>query len=138
MQGHAAFIAKRHAVDRAIYFSAPADAVAGQPAGALGVRCRRHAGDAPSRLHHVHDELAALAVVSATWQALGLTGSLTSVDGASAPFGDAHQLTTDAAPNASGMARAPFHGSTVTDDVTPRAADGTPLFAPVWRSLAVD
>jgi hypothetical protein len=135
--GHAAFIAKRYAVERAIYFSSPADAVAGQPAPWIQI-----AGVTPGARQagfiHVRDELTALAVASVAWQAMGLTGPQTSVDGASAPFGGAHQLTTDAAPNPSGTARAPFHGSTVSDDVTPRAADGTPLFAPVWRALAFD
>lgn len=135
--GHAGVIAKRYAVDRAIYFSAPADTVAGQPAAwmsAVGVTPgTRQAGFA-----HVRDELVSLALISAAWQALGVTGPLTSVDGATAPFGGARQLTTDAAANPSGTAQAPLHGSTVVDDVTPRAADGTPLFAPVWRYLALD
>ena len=135
--GHAGVIAKRYAVDRAIYFSAPADTVAGQPAAwmsAAGVTPgARQAGFA-----HQRDELASLAQIGAAWRALGLTGPLTSVDGATAPFGGARQLTTNAAANPSGTAQAPLHGSTVVDDVTPRAADGTPLFAPVWRALAFD
>ncbi len=135
--GHAAFIAKRYAVDRAIYFSAPADATpdglapwlsaAGMTPGA------RQAG-----FTHLRDELAALSVVSATWQALGLGGALTSVDGANAAFAGAHQLTTNAEPAPGATAAAPLHSSTVVDGVTPRAADGMPLFAPVWRSLAFD
>jgi hypothetical protein len=135
--GHAAFIAKRYAVDRAIYFSAPADVATNQLAPWLlvaGVTPGTHqAGFA-----HERDELAALSVVGATWQALGLTGALTAVDGAAAPFGGARQLTTDAAAAPDARAAAPLHGSTVVDDATPRAADGTPLFAPVWRYLAFD
>jgi hypothetical protein len=135
--GHAAFIAKRYAVDRAVYFSSPADAVAGQPAPWL-VAAGVTPGSSQTGFTHQRDELASPAEIGASWQALGLTGVPTLVDGASAPFGGAHQLTTDATPNPGGVARAPFHGSTVVDDVTPRAADGTPLFAPVWRTLAFD
>ncbi len=135
--GHAAFIAKRYVVDRALYLSSPADAVAGQPAPWI-LAAGATPGASQAGFIHVRDELTALAVASAAWQAMGMTGPQTSVDGASAPFGGARQLTTDAAPNPSGTARAPFHGSTVSDDVTPRAADGSPLFAPVWRSLAFD
>jgi hypothetical protein len=51
----------------------------------------------------LRDELASLTVVSATWQALGLTGALTCVGG-----------------------------------VTPLAANGAPVFTPVWRTLAFD
>jgi hypothetical protein len=135
--GHAGVIAKRYAVDRAIYFSAPADAVAGQPAAwmsAVGVTPgTRQAGFA-----HQRDELVSLAQIGAAWQTLGLTGALTSVDGATAPFGSARQLTTGAAANPGGTAQAPLHGSTVVDDVTPRGTDGTPLFVPVWRYLAFD
>jgi hypothetical protein len=40
-------------------------------------------------------------------------------------------LTTDiATPNP--------HGSVVTDGATPKRADGTPVFAAVWRYLADD
>ena len=135
--GHAGVIAKRYAVDRAIYFSAPADAVAGQPAAWMSA-----AGATPGMRQagfgHVQDELVPLALIGAAWQTLGLTGALTSVDGATAPFGGARQLTTDASANPAGTAQAPLHGSTVVDDVTPRTADGTPLFAPVWRALAFD
>ena len=135
--GHAAFIAKRYAVNRAIYFSSPADAVAGQPAPWL-LATGATPGASQAGFTHQRDELGSPAEIGASWQALGLSGVLTSVDGASAPFGGAHQLTTNAASNPGGLARAPLHGSTVVDDVTPRAGDGTPLFAPVWRTLAFD
>jgi hypothetical protein len=135
--GHAAFIAKRYAVDRAVYFGAPADAT---PFGlAPWVRA---AGATPGARQagftHLRDELATLPVVSATWQALGLTGTLTSVDGASAPFGGAHQLTTDASPAPGAVALSPLHSTPIVDGVTPLATDGTPVFAPVWRALAFD
>ncbi len=135
--GHAAFIAKRYAVNRAVYFSSPADAVAGQPAPWL-LAAGATPGTSQAGFTHQRDELASPEEIGLAWQALGLTGVLTSVDGMSTPFGGARQLTTNAARNPAGTEQAPFHGSTVVDNVTPRAVDGTPLFAPVWRALAFD
>jgi hypothetical protein len=77
-------------------------------------------------------------VVRATWQALGLPGALTSVDGAAAPFGGARQLTTDAAPLPGAVALSPLHSTPIVDGVTPLEANGSPVFAPVWRALAFD
>jgi hypothetical protein len=135
--GHAAFIAKRYAVDRAIYFGAPADATASGLAPWVSVPGMTP-GTRQAGFTHLRDELAALTVVSATWQALGLTGTLTSVDGASPPYGGARQLTTDAAPAPGATALSPLHSTPIVDGVTPLAADGKPLFAPVWRTLAFD
>jgi hypothetical protein len=135
--GHAAFIAKRHAVDRAIYFGAPADANAAGLAPWVSAPGPTP-GTRQAGFTHVRDELAALPVVSATWQALGLGGALTSVDGASPPYGGARQLTTDTAPASGAIALSPLHSTPVVDGVTPLAADGKPLFAPVWRTLAFD
>jgi hypothetical protein len=134
--GHAAFIAKRYAVDRAIFFSAPADATAAGLAPWLSAASMTP-GARQFGFTHLRDELSTLSVVSASWQALGLGDTLTSVDGPNAAFAGAHQLTTNAEP-ATVAVVAPLHSSTVVDGVTPRAADGTPLFAPVWRALAFD
>ena len=80
----------------------------------------------------------ALPVVSATWRVLGLADALTSVDGMAAPFGGAKQLTTNADPAPGNSALSPLHSTPIVDGVTPLASDGTPLFAPVWRTLIVD
>jgi hypothetical protein len=135
--GHAAYIAKRRAVDRAVFFAAPADATAAGLApwvfAAPVTPAARQAG-----FLHLRDELALLSVVSATWQALGVAGALTSVDGASAPYGGARQLSTNANPVPGAVALSPLHSTPIVDAVTPKAADGSPLFAPVWRTLLFD
>ena len=135
--GHAAFIAKRYAVDRAVFFGAPADANSSGLAPWVSV-AGATPGTRQAGFTHLRDELAALSVVSATWQALGLGGALTSVDGVAAPYGGGKQLTTDAAPAPGNSALSPLHSTPIVDGVTPLAADGTPLFAPVWRALLVN
>lgn len=64
----------------------------------------------------------------AAFEALGLPGAPTSVDGASAPYGGSHRLITSAA-STSG------HASTQAGDASPTNGDGTYTFVPVWRTL---
>jgi len=139
--GHAGFFAKLVELDRAVMFSAPGDtgAAPGSPAqwSALPnvTPAARQFG-----FTHVRDNLAPLANVSANWRAIGLEafGNLTSVDGVSAPFGNARQLTTTAPPNPNpiGPSVSPTHGAPVVDAVTPRDAQGRPIYTPVWIYLA--
>jgi hypothetical protein len=139
--GHAAYIAKRRSVDRAIYFSSPADwsTATGQPA-----RWVLEPGVTPALRQfgftHLQDPLVTYATASAIWQALGLGafGSPATVDGAAAPYGGSHQLVTDAAPNLAAQTVSPFHGAPVVDSATPRTSNGTPLFEPVWIHLSFD
>jgi hypothetical protein len=64
---------------------------------------------------------------------IGLTGSATSVDGASPPYGSSHFLTSDATPktppNTGGQ---PTHGLTIRDVFTPTDGNGRPVFDPAW------
>jgi len=105
--GHAAFIAKQFAVDRAVYFSSPSDWRDGpnQPATWMG-----SPGATPAvrqyGFTHLRD-----------------------------PLGS-HQLTTDAAPNPAATTVSPLHGVPVVDAPTPRTASGAPLFEPVWIHLS--
>lgn len=89
--GHAAYIAKQHSVDRAVYFGSPADANASGLApwvSAVGTT----PGPRQAGFTHLRDQLATLTVVSATWRVLGLGGALTLVDGVAAPYGGATPL----------------------------------------------
>lgn len=139
--GHAGFLAKLELLDRTVMFSGPGDTgtTAGSPASWLSfpnvTPLSRQYG-----FTHVGDTLAAFSTVSSNWATIGLgsQGALTSVDGASAPFGNSHQLTTNAAPNPNptGPSASPTHGAPVVDAVTPLTAQGTPLFEPVWIYLA--
>jgi hypothetical protein len=75
----------------------------------------------------------------AVWAALGLAGAPASVDSGAPPFGGSHRLVSSRAPR--GCARpaacdqAHFHGSTIVDAFTPRAAGGAPAYGPVWRHM---
>lgn len=134
--GHVGALAKLVSLDRAVYFSSPADwrQVANVPATWLS---RPNVTEASRQyaLIHEQDQLVPPAQARANWIALGLGafGSVTSVDGASAPYGDAHRLTTNVAPLLAGS----YHGATVVDAATPRTTAGAPVLEPVWIYLAL-
>ena len=133
--GHVGVLAKLVALDRAVYFSSPADwrQVANTPATWLS-RPNVTAASRQYAFIHEQDQLVPVAEARANWLALGLGafGAVTSVDGALAPYGNSHQLTTRATPLLAGS----FHGATVVDAATPRTTAGTPVYAPVWEYLA--
>ena len=83
---------------------------------------------------HEQDQLVPEAQARANWVALGLDafGPVTAVDGATAPYGNTHRLTTRAVPALAGA----FHGATVVDVATPRTGTGGSLFESVWIYLA--
>jgi hypothetical protein len=122
--GHAAFISTQHRVARVVMFGGGTDRVAGQLASWVApgaTQGTRYFG-------FVHADDNAVGKV-AGWRQLGATGEPTVVDGAAPPYAGAHMLVTD-------IATANPHGSVVTDRATPKRADGTPVFAPVWRHLS--
>lgn len=133
--GHLGVLAKLVALDRAVYFSSPADwrQVANTPATWLS---RPNVTPASRQYAFIHeqDQLVPELQARANWIALGLEpfGPVTSIDGMSAPYGGTHRLTTRAVPMLAGS----YHGATVVDAATPRNGGGTPLFEPVWRYLA--
>lgn len=133
--GHVGVLAKLVALDRAVYFSSPADwrQVADAPATWLS-RPNVTAASRQYAFIHEQDQLVSASQARANWVALGLNafGPITNVDGASAPFGGSHRLTTQAAPLLAGS----YHGATVVDAATPRTLSGGSLFEPVWVYLA--
>lgn len=134
--GHVGVLAKLVSLDRAVYFSSPADwrQVANAPATWLS---RPNVTPASRQYAFIHeqDQLVPVAQARANWIALGLDalGAVTSVDGAVAPFGNSHQLSTRAAPLIAGS----YHGATVVDAATPRTTSGAPTFEAVWIYLAL-
>jgi len=62
-----------------------------------------------------------------SFEAMGLLGDPTSVDGSSPPYGDSHRLITSAATSDG-------HGSTQAGGSSPTTADGH-VFRPVWDSM---
>lgn len=136
--GHAAFLAKRENLDRAVMFSGVGDT--GVAPGSSAAWLTLPNVTPASRQYgftHVADDRVPLALVRNNWARIGLDafGPLTSVDGATAPYDGSRQLTTAAVPG-NGPAGSPTHGAPVVDTVTPLTSQGTPLFAPVWIYLA--
>jgi len=130
--GHAAFIAKEHEVRRVMMFGSPADNRDDKPAAWLlkphQTPSNRYYGFNHKRERGANQQYLA-------WGLLGLNafGPVVLVDEVSPPYRGSHQLTTDALPRTGDYADA--HGSTVVDRKTPHLADGSPLFAPVWRAM---
>lgn len=134
--GHAAVIAKLVPVARAVYFASPADwqTAFNRPApwmaGAGATPPARQLG-----FTHLRDGLVPYGELVSNWAALGLDTPAVSVDSTLPPYGGSRTLTTALAP-APGVAVDREHGAPVLDSVTPRAADGSPVYAPVWVHLA--
>jgi pimeloyl-ACP methyl ester carboxylesterase len=88
--GHAAMLARDHLVARVVFLASPGDQSAGPAPWLLEPRATPanryfgfgHRDDGPSFFDN--------------WTAMGVPGPLTSVDGASPPYGGSHQLVTDA------------------------------------------
>lgn len=139
--GHSGFMAKLRDLNRVVMFSGPGDTGAAANTAAAWsslpniTPVMRQFG-----FTHTADNLAPLANVLRNWDAidLDLFGAPFSVDGAAAPFGNSHQLTTSAPPNPNptGPTASPTHGAPVVDSVTPRDAQGVPIYQPVWAYLA--
>jgi len=137
--GHAGYMAKLREFDRVAMFAGPGDigGVANTPAAWLDLPAITPA----ARLYgfaHASDELIPFAFLQINWARLGMAGfgAAVSVDGAPPPFGNSHQLVTSSAPAFAPTVTAPLHASMVLDATTPLAADGTPLFRPVWTYMA--
>jgi len=136
--GHAAVIGKMRSVARVVCFSSPADwqNVANAPAtwcSRVGVTPR----DRVFGFSHLQDELVPWTQLVFIWASMGLNafGPSVSVDGATAPFSNSHQLTTSLAHAPAPLYPAPYHSATVVDFVTPKLADGSPAYLSVWNHL---
>jgi hypothetical protein len=72
-----------------------------------------------------------------TWQAYGMDGygPLTNVDRVDPPYRGSHMLVTNAAPACNLDRCDNYHGAVVVDVYTPKTADGTPLYLPVWSYM---
>ena len=133
--GHVGVLAKLVSLDRAVYFSSPADwrQVANVPATWLA---RTNVTPASRQYGFIHeqDPLVPAAQALANWSMLGLDafGNATLMDAMTAPYGNTHQLTTRATPLLAGS----YHGATVVDAATPRTSTGAPVFEALWVYLA--
>lgn len=126
--GNAGVLA-RHQVLARICLSAPAaDGGAGSPAAWWA----DHATPSGSYFGFCHTQDALNAKV-AFWNALGMGafGSVVDIASSTAPYSNTHQLSSSVQPQVAGQ----FHNSVVSDAVTPRNPDGTPVYAPVWEYM---
>jgi pimeloyl-ACP methyl ester carboxylesterase len=134
--GHAGLMARMYNLNRAAYFSSPADwrNFANQPATWMSMPSitpvSRQYG-----FTHLSDPLVPYSNIVPIWQALQLDtlGPVASVDGSASPWGGSHQLTTNATPGSNLPTAA--HGATVFDVSVPRSADGSPSFRSVWSAM---
>lgn len=135
--GHAAYIGKSRELAGVIAFSSPQDWDLRLDRAAPWIGSTQ--ATPPSRyfgFSHVQDATALWVQVEPIWSLLGMAsfGSSALVDGAMPPYGGAHQLKTNL--SLPPLAGSRFHSMTIVDRFTPRDADGTPTYAPVWRAVA--
>jgi hypothetical protein len=125
--GEAAIVCMNTGCARAVLFSAVIDSVGSppQPAPWLTVAPLTPSS---SFFGFVHTADPAVGAIEASWGALALPGSLTSVDGAAPPYAGSQRLTTS-------LSVSMPHLATAIDAETPMAADGTPVYTPAWTTL---
>lgn len=134
---HAAYIARDRVVAGVIGFSSPGDwdirldkAPPWETAPHVTPASRYYG------FTHVQDATLLWKYMEKVWAGLGmgLYGPPVSIDSTQPPYGGSHQLITDRPlPSVTG---ANFHRITIVDQYTPKEADGSPTFAPVWRAVA--
>jgi hypothetical protein len=124
--GHAGMIARLRLVSRAILFSST------EPAPWTSTT---FATPANRLFGFAHRGEAGYAGISASWRLMEMPGPISSVDGATAPFGGSHQLQTGVATCRPAGPLDPPHNCVITDAVTPLGTDGKPVFASVWTYL---
>jgi dienelactone hydrolase len=138
----AAYLAKDAVLARVVMFAGPVDNAQGQgrrdvtdPSAWL---VGPHATPA-SRYYAFGHSRDGQINLQAQWAAVNLGmeqfGPPVNVDRATPPYGGGHLLLTDAAAAPGRKPVVPNHGTTIRDDVTPKALDGQPLFAPVWQYM---
>jgi hypothetical protein len=128
----AGYIATQIPVVQACMLSAPGDVAGSSPAPWITAATTSSATPASqfTGFAHLQDSRPPFATLQAAWDALGLTGTATSVDGATPPYGNSHQLTTDVPQGWS----PDFHAITAIDFAVPLNADGTATYAPAWTA----
>jgi cyclophilin family peptidyl-prolyl cis-trans isomerase len=139
--GHAGMMAKLYTMDRAVQFSSPGDwrNATQQPATWISARVNTTAAARQYGFSHLRDPLVPYwSRIVPNWLAIGMAayGAAVSVDNVAPPYNNSRQLTTNAEPPTNAAGLSPLHNATVVDASTPRNADGTPMFNPVWIYVA--
>ena len=124
-------IGKARPVARAVMLSGPYDSKAGVPAAWTSSTPAATAPAGFFGFSHTQDTQSPQHLKDFVSLGLGALGAVQPVDAAKAPYNQSHQLTTSV------MAKdaATAHSSTQAGGASPKAADGTPAYRPVWRYL---
>ena len=83
----------------------------------------------------VHHREAAYTAITTSWDRMQFSGLVTTVDGASPPFGGSHRLETNLDTCRAVAVLDTFHNCVVVDAVTPLDGSGRPVFESVWTYL---
>lgn len=128
----AAAIAKIVQVKRVVLFAGPEDGITYPGNVAVPGTWLAQAGLTPVAAHylfyHLQDTFFAQILANATALGLDALGPYTSVDGAAAPYGHSHELTTN-------VATADPHHAVAFDGGIPLDANGNPVYAAAWTYL---
>lgn len=129
--GHAALVAKDHAVGGCLMLGGPGDGFAG---GKLAPWLLR-SGITPAERHvgFTHRFDAVFARAASSYGALGMDGlgPMITVDAFEPPYRDSHEFTSTAPPGTPGE----FHGCVVVDAHLVILPEGTALYEPVWTQM---
>lgn len=132
--GHSVFISKFYPAARVVMLSNKDwQSVTNQPAAWYALPVASSANTVYG-FTHSQDEFADQQVVWTSLQ-LGAFGGIVNVDSASPSYGNTRTLTSSAVPAFGGTNTASYHSSVAVDKFTPKNADGTPAFRPVWQYL---
>lgn len=136
---HATVLARDREVARLCVLEAPVDLITsatGERRLAPWIRVGSTPAERIYAFRHIRSSSPLAPAFPLAFAALGLDrfGPAVDADPVSPPFEMSHHLTTAAAPIDDKQANL-SHRSVVQDRVTPKAADGRPLFAPVWQYL---
>lgn len=130
--GHAGIIGRYHAVVRVVMFAAmDFNGLANSPANWIGVPSSTPNASTPDKFwafSHTRDEMVNFTTLSTRiWTAYEMTnfGTITNVDGNSAPYNNTHSLTSN-------IECDNFHGCIAADARLVRQ-NGVPVFKPVWE-----
>ena len=132
--GHAAWAGVNHHVAGVVMFSSVDDADhTSNPMQPANWVARAHLTPVSRYYGFDHDDDYERPAVAVNWPALGMDvyGGRTPTDGAAAPYGGSHELSTATPVDTSLDA----HEMVVSDGKTPRNPDGSPVYAPVWTYM---
>ncbi len=125
--GHAGLLAKDHALAGALYFAGPGDRIGTVDAPWLS----RDGATPPERMIAFTHRLDIVWNRAIAAYAYFEMGPLIVVDDLPAPYFGRRVLTSLAEPGEPGA----YHGCVVVDEQLARAADGTPIYRPVWETM---